>query len=103
MVVSTIHHHLPATITSTPELRLTHRLRLYEARHFFYVSILSLRWCSSLSMSYESKPKMLNPVHEAKTRDRWARWSLIKLKELMGVLVKYLDAHWCGGTTLGMH
>ncbi|MED6224989.1 hypothetical protein PIB30_089452 [Stylosanthes scabra] len=40
VVVTTIHHPLPAAITSTPELRLMHRLRLREACHLLYVSNL---------------------------------------------------------------
>ncbi|MED6176292.1 hypothetical protein PIB30_086718 [Stylosanthes scabra] len=37
---ATIHHPLPAAKTSTPELRLTHRLWLHEACHLLYVSKL---------------------------------------------------------------
>ncbi|MED6164278.1 hypothetical protein PIB30_088163 [Stylosanthes scabra] len=43
VVVITIHPPLPAAITSTPELRLTHRLRLREALFILYVFILTLR------------------------------------------------------------
>ncbi|MED6212802.1 hypothetical protein PIB30_087015 [Stylosanthes scabra] len=46
VVVINIHPPFPATITSTPELRLTHRLRLREALITLYVSILTLRYGS---------------------------------------------------------
>ncbi|MED6113844.1 hypothetical protein PIB30_074649 [Stylosanthes scabra] len=40
---ATIHHHLPATITFTLELRLTHHLRLHEALSVLYDSIPLIR------------------------------------------------------------
>ncbi|MED6214168.1 hypothetical protein PIB30_100248 [Stylosanthes scabra] len=43
MVVITIHSPLPAAITFAPELRLTHCLRLHEARSVLFDSIPTRR------------------------------------------------------------
>ncbi|MED6127494.1 hypothetical protein PIB30_088584 [Stylosanthes scabra] len=63
----TIHPRLSVAITSTPELRLIHRLRLPEALFILYISIpllrfLSLQERSSSDKGHESPPIWLNEV-----------------------------------------
>ncbi|MED6187295.1 hypothetical protein PIB30_075086 [Stylosanthes scabra] len=48
VLVVTIHHPLLVAICPTPELRLTHRLWLREARHFLYVSIPTMRMVAKI-------------------------------------------------------
>ncbi|MED6160252.1 hypothetical protein PIB30_049810 [Stylosanthes scabra] len=77
-------------ITSTPELRLTHHLRLHEALFILYVSIPPLRFLlfqerSSLSKGHELPPMHMNEgvVHVGGSQGR-VRWSNSKLEDALG-------------------
>ncbi|MED6125891.1 hypothetical protein PIB30_072911 [Stylosanthes scabra] len=96
VVVVTIHHPLPAAITSTPELRLTHRLRIREALFTLYISILALRY------GYQAFPLIL-PFQICENQgfltlvDFWISmiwWlMLVEVDE-----AKARNAQWSGGT-----